>query len=188
MKIRTITTSRSRNPGHKVVENGFDFKSGLVGYLANLKMLRPGDICSNYETCKEIAMKIKATIALVIATLLLPATMLFAADKDQDRDRIQDQDKDQQQLQDRDRDQTQLKDNEMIYGYDLMTVEERAQHREKMRSLNTAAEREAYQQEHHKLMQARARERGVMIPEIPAQRGGVGPGGAGSGGGAGKGR
>ena len=98
--------------------------------------------------------------------LMLFGNAVVAADKDQDRTR----------------DQTQLQDKSMIYGYQLMTVEERAQHRAKIRSLKTEQEREAYRQEHHKLMQARARERGVTLPEVPVQRGsGSGPGSAGGG-------
>jgi hypothetical protein len=51
-----------------------------------------------------------------------------------------------------------------------------------MHSLKTPEEREAYRQEHHSLMQARAKERGVTLPEAPPPRGmgmgqGMGPGG-----------
>jgi len=128
-------------------------------------------------------MNIYARMAILVAGLLLfPAYSAFAADQDRDRIQLQDQDKDQTRQQ--------LKDREMIYGYDLMTVEERAQHRAKMQSLNTEEEREAYREEHHKLMQARAKERGVEIPEIPRRKfmgpqSGMRSGGAGAGSGAG---
>lgn len=121
------------------------------------------------------------TSAVFAALLLLFTGSLYAADRDQDRDR----------------DRTQLQDKDMIYGWELMSVEERAQHRAKLRSLNTEEEREAFRQEHHKLMQARAREKGVTLPEVPRQRmmnrnigggAGTGAGGGGGGGGAGKGR
>jgi len=117
---------------------------------------------------------------LATSLLLFPTINTFAAD--QDRDRTQLQDKDQTRLQ--------LQDREMIYGYDLMTVEERAQHRAKLQSMNTEEEREAYREEHHKLMQARAKERGVEIPELPRRKlmgpqSGMRSGGAGSGAGGG---
>lgn len=135
-------------------------------------------------------MKIKPQLLILLAGLFLAsAGQGFAADQDRDQDR--DQDKIQDQLKDRD----QARDRDMIYGYELMTVEERAQHRAKMQSFNTEEEREAYREQHHKLMQARARERGVQIPDTPRKKGfGPGPGmrsggsGSGSGGGSGKGR
>lgn len=134
-------------------------------------------------------MNIRNVLAFVVTVfLLLPAGSLFAADKDQDRDR----DQDKTQMMDRDQDRQKIQDQDkMIYGYQLMTVEERAQHRAKMQSLNTAEEREAYRQQHHKEMQARAKERGVTIPDTPMRSGGPGPGarsGGGGGGGAGKGK
>lgn len=60
---------------------------------------------------------------------------------------------------------------QQVYGWQLMTEEERAQHREKMRSATSAEEREAYRQEHHKLMQARAEAKGLTLPDQPRQRG-----------------
>lgn len=69
------------------------------------------------------------------------------------------------------------KAQEPIYGSQLMTREERIEHRNKMRSLKTPEEREAYRQEHHRLMQERAKERGVTLPDAPPPRGmGPGPG------------
>ena len=62
-----------------------------------------------------------------------------------------------------------------IYGYDLMTAEERTEHRNKMRSLKTWEEREQFRKEHHEQMQARAKERGITLPEpAPARRQGRG--------------
>lgn len=61
--------------------------------------------------------------------------------------------------------------DEPIYGQQLMTEQEREQHREKMRSLKTEQEREAYRREHHEKMQQRAGERGVTLPDEPGQRG-----------------
>ena len=69
-------------------------------------------------------------------------------------------------------------DQDTVYGYDLMTQQEREQHRQKMRSFETEQERETYRQEHHKLMQERAREQGKTLPDAPMPRGGgMGPGG-----------
>jgi len=77
--------------------------------------------------------------------------------------------------------------NDQIYGSQLMTTAERNDYRERIRSMKTEQEREAYRLEHHKQMQERARERGVALPaEPPARRGGGGPGpGPGMGGGPG---
>lgn len=74
-----------------------------------------------------------------------------------------------------------------IYGSQLMTEQERIEHRTMMRSLKTQQERDAYRLEHHKLMQERAAARGVTLPDLPAQAG-AGPGaGMGQGGGMGAG-
>ena len=60
---------------------------------------------------------------------------------------------------------------EQIYGSQLMTEQERIEHRNKMQSLKTKEERERYRIEHHKLMQERAKQQGVTIPDKPQQRG-----------------
>jgi len=66
---------------------------------------------------------------------------------------------------------------DMVYGYQLMTEQERAEHRAKMRSFNTEAEREAYRQQHHEMMQQRAKVQGVTLPDEPMPRGqGMGQG------------
>ena len=73
---------------------------------------------------------------------------------------------------------------EQVYGYQLMTEQERIEHRTKMQSLKTMEERNRYRLEHHKLMEQRAREQGVTLPEAPLPRGmGGGPGMGGGGGG-----
>ena len=59
---------------------------------------------------------------------------------------------------------------EQAYGWQLMTPQEQIEHRQKMQSLKTAEEREAFRLEHHKLMQERAKERGVTIPDQPLQQ------------------
>lgn len=64
-----------------------------------------------------------------------------------------------------------------IYGSQLMTREEQLEHRQKMRSLKTESEREAYRAEHHTQMQSRAKSKGMTLPETPPPRGGgMGPG------------
>ena len=75
---------------------------------------------------------------------------------------------------------------EQIYGSQLMTQEERAEYRAKMRAAETYEEREQIRKEHHELMKERAKERGVTMPDEPPARGrGLGPGGGMGTGGAG---
>jgi len=74
-------------------------------------------------------------------------------------------------------------DKEQIYGSQLMTREERAEHRAKMRSLKTREEREAFRIEHHKKMQERATKMGKTLPDMPPAQGcGAGCVGTGCGG------
>ena len=73
---------------------------------------------------------------------------------------------------------------QQVYGYQLMTEQERIEHQNKMRSLRTAEERERYRQEHHKKMQERAKQQGLSLPDQPRMQGG----GMGAGGGQGQGR
>lgn len=49
-------------------------------------------------------------------------------------------------------------------GWQFMTPEERIEHQSRVRAFNTLEECRAYQQRHHKLMEERARERGVAVP------------------------
>jgi len=68
---------------------------------------------------------------------------------------------------------------EQIYGSQLMTQEERAEHRAKMRRAKTAEEREQIRKEHHEKMKGRAKERGATLPDVPPARGGgMGAGGS----------
>ena len=104
-------------------------------------------------------------LALVACGVALPS---LAADQARDQDRLRTQD----QLRDQD-----------IYGSQLMTMQERNEHRAKMRAAKTAEERERIRAEHHEQMKVRAKERGVTLPDAPpAGRGpGMGPGGGGGG-------
>lgn len=69
-----------------------------------------------------------------------------------------------------------------LYGAPLMTDEERAAHRARMQSAKTAEERERLLIEHEAAMQARAKERGISLPDGsagtsgPAGSSGSGPG------------
>ena len=54
-------------------------------------------------------------------------------------------------------------------GWSLMTPQERTEHRNKMLSFKTYEECDAYRTEHHKLMEARAKEKGARVPIVPRQ-------------------
>lgn len=82
----------------------------------------------------------------------------------------------------------QAQKQEVIYGSQLMTNQERNDFRAKMRNAKTAREREQVRLEHHKAMQERAKAQGKTLPDMPpAMGGGMGPGGGGMGPGSGMG-
>lgn len=64
-----------------------------------------------------------------------------------------------------------------VYGWELMTEQERMEHRETMRNMKTEEERARYREEMHKKMEARAKERGVELNQLPAPAAGRGYGG-----------
>ena len=106
-----------------------------------------------------------------IASFLVAGAVLA-----QDRQQTRDQDRVQTPAQD----QTRMNDPD-IYGSQLMTAQERNDYRERMRAAKTAQEREQIRAEHHARMQARAKERGLTMPDQPrsgargpAARGGYG--------------
>jgi hypothetical protein len=76
-----------------------------------------------------------------------------------------------------------------------MTAEERTEYRNKMRAAKTQADKDRIRSEHHTAMQARAKERGVTLPDKPQAKGkgaggvgqGTGKGAGGAGQGTGKG-
>ena len=127
-------------------------------------------------------MKTKSPILLILGTVLsfsISFGNAFAQDQDRDQEKNREQTQQQLQVQDQDK---------MVYGWELMSAKERKEFREKMRSLKTEEERTALREEHHKLMQQRAKEKGVTLPAKPLQGNrGLGPNYS-SGGGAGKGR
>ncbi|HJQ61559.1 MAG TPA: hypothetical protein VJ834_01765 [Burkholderiales bacterium] len=65
---------------------------------------------------------------------------------------------------------------EPIYGYRMMSPEERDEYRAKMRSTHSAEERQAIRDEHHAAMVERAKERGITLPDRPTGAGPRGPG------------
>lgn len=77
---------------------------------------------------------------------------------------------------------------QQIYGSQLMTQQERIEHRAKMQSMKTMEERERYRIEHHKKMQERAKQQGVTLPDEPSMPGMGGGRGMGGGPGGGRGR
>ncbi len=111
----------------------------------------------------------KSVLLYVIATsLLLPSGFVFAADQQRDQDRTKDKIQDQKQ------DKSQVQ----IYGSQLMTQQERAEYSARMRAAKTVKEREQIRTQHHELMKARAKAKGITLPDVPPARGmGMGPGG-----------
>ena len=72
----------------------------------------------------------------------------------------------------------QREQQEHIYGYQLMTPQERIEYRDKMQDAKTAEERERIRKKHHNVMVIRAKARGVILPAEPPIRGGnMGAGG-----------
>ncbi len=90
-------------------------------------------------------------------------------------------------------------DGPPVYGSQMMTEQERLEYRQRMRNATSDEERQQIRADHHQLMQERARQQGVTLPEVPPDRGmgagqgmgmgrGMGPGqGMGMGGGQGMG-
>jgi hypothetical protein len=62
-------------------------------------------------------------------------------------------------------------ESEMIYGSQLMTVQERNEHRERLLNAKTNEEREQIRKEHHARMEKRAMEQGKTLPDMPPSGG-----------------
>ena len=63
-----------------------------------------------------------------------------------------------------------------IYGSQLMTPQERLEHRNKMLAAKTVEEREQIRKAHHEKMKQRAKKQGITLSdEPPARGGGMGP-------------
>ena len=97
----------------------------------------------------------KLSMAAMLAAALLG---VGAQAQDQTRDQIRDQTQDQTR---------ELLRDQNIYGYQLMTPAEREQYRARMRAAQTNEERERIRAENHERMEARAREKGVNLPDVP---------------------
>jgi hypothetical protein len=65
-----------------------------------------------------------------------------------------------------------LREPDMIYGYELMSPKERVEYMDRIHAAKTFEERDKLRYEHYKLMQDRARSKGVTLPCY-----GPGPGG-----------
>jgi Flp pilus assembly protein TadB len=66
--------------------------------------------------------------------------------------------------------QQQAREQEQVYGWQLMTEQERNENRQRMRAAKTDQEREQIRAEHHAAMQVRAKEQGVTLPDEPLAR------------------
>lgn len=71
---------------------------------------------------------------------------------------------------------TETEEQDQIYGSQMMTEQERAEYRAKMHAAETLEERERIRNEHHEQMNARAKERGMAMPDEPPMGGGMGMG------------
>lgn len=104
-------------------------------------------------------------LAGAAVTLLTIAGAHAQAAKKGDAEREQTRQLNEQQLRG-------AQDTAPVFGSQLMTPEERQQYRDRMRSAKTAEEREQIRREHHAEMQARAKGRGVTLPDEPPMMGG----------------
>lgn len=114
-------------------------------------------------------MKTTTVIASLIPLLTISAPV-FAADPASPTES-------RQQIQQEMQIQDQTRDRERIYGSEMMTPQERAEHAARMRSMKTEQEREAYRMEHKKKMDQRMHERSMQHQQnLNPERGGRGAG------------
>jgi hypothetical protein len=57
--------------------------------------------------------------------------------------------------------------NSNTMGWSMMSADERKAHHDKMMGMKSADECKAYHEEHHKMMESRAKEKGVKMPGSP---------------------
>jgi len=70
-----------------------------------------------------------------------------------------------------------LQQQENVYGWQMMSEQERHEHQQQMSEMKTEPEREAFRKQHHEKMQERARQQGLTLPDSPGPHGkGMGPG------------
>jgi hypothetical protein len=106
-----------------------------------------------YNPDEEFMMKQLEFVLPLVMTLFLSAGVSWAAEEIQAQETIEAQE-------------------QVVFGRELMTDEERAEHRNKMRAAKTVEERERIQKEQHERMKIRAKDRGVTLPEEPLIKGG----------------
>lgn len=71
-----------------------------------------------------------------------------------------------------------MREPDMVYGYELMTPQERIDYMGRLHNARTLDEREKIRMEHYRLMQERAKKRGETLPGAPCPSPGYyGPGG-----------
>ncbi|MFO7965560.1 MAG: hypothetical protein R6U50_16670 [Desulfobacterales bacterium] len=93
-------------------------------------------------------MFLRSLIIFILAgTLTLSAGFASASDQERARERIH------------------MQEQTQIYGSRLMTPEERTQFHERMRAAETEQDREQIRNEHHEMIQERAKERGITMPD-----------------------
>ena len=68
-----------------------------------------------------------------------------------------------------------LQKQEQVYGWQLMSEQERHEYQQRMREMKTSEQRETYRNQHHQRMQERAQQKGLALPDSPgSHRKGVG--------------
>ncbi len=104
-----------------------------------------------------------------VAMFLLMPSYLWSAEKAhvQEREMQQERLQEHERLNDKAEERNRLRENDRIYGWQLMSPAERQVYRQKMRSLKTHEEREAYRKEHHEHMKKLAAEKGVELQNMP---------------------
>ena len=104
-------------------------------------------------------MKLRMLLVTALSSvLLLVSGMSFSEDAERAQENIQTQ--------------------QQMHGSQLMTEQERAEHRARMRAAQSDEERKQIRKEQHEKMKARAKELGVTIPDEPPATGqGMGSGG-----------
>ncbi|MBO6851395.1 MAG: hypothetical protein JJ867_13185 [Marinobacter sp.] len=112
-------------------------------------------------------MNTKSIVAVSIAVLLsVPVSAAFAqGNSPGSKDQMQSPMQERAGAQMRDR------DGQPMMGHGLMTPEEREQYRDRMRSMNSAEERQAFREQHHQRMVERARAQGLdpeTVGDLPA--------------------
>jgi len=126
-------------------------------------------------------------ISTLAAALLCTASSVFAADmqRDMTRDMQRDMTRDMQRdmtrdiqrdiqrdmMRDKQRDMLRSMTQDRFYGSQLMTEQERIEHRKRLQNAKSDEEIKEIRNQNHERMKERAKEQGVSIPEQPPVRG-----------------